>query len=469
MKVKSLYSMALLLCVSGGMALHAKDPAGFDPSPYQYQRELVGGPGGESLGSMILDAEVYRNSGLLHEKLRLVKKSGDGFTELAWIVEPTDRSVTPGGERHLPHQIESFNENDDGSIELTVALPGNSPPPSRLEILTPMRNFEKSVTISSTSDGAAWTPLVSNVLVFDYERFVDFRRTGLTLPETTARRFKVRIAGATDQQRSLVGELSRTVSDASGLSVTESGVQETRHFRIEEIRFFSSPAKGREKDGGRSYALNILGQSPDASGKGTEILIDGGGLPLRELTLATADRNFRREVQIQVPDRTPSGGWRTIHHGTVYCYRVGDFREEQLSLSFDETRSDRYRIVISNEDSPPLSIDGVTGKGDAYELLFLAAPDDQYFLFLGSPSTSMEKPRLDTAAISAARNRKVPRTGYEPGPLTENTRYRKETATGRGLLDSKGFLWSTIAVVVAVLILILYRTLQRVEVMEDAD
>ncbi len=469
MKVKSLYCLALLLCISGSAALRATEPVGFDPSPYQYQKELVGSPAGESLGSLILDAEVYRHSGLFHEKLRLVKKNGDGFTELAWIIKPVERRITPEGERHLPHQIEFFREDDDGSIELTVTLPGNSPPPARLEILTPLRDFEKSVTVSSSSDGTAWAPLVSNVLIFDYERFVDLRRTDLSLPEAPARRFKIRIAGATDQQRSLVRELSRTVSDASGVSVTESDVQETRHFRIEAIRFFSFPLRGGERARQPSHALKILAQSSDPVGKSAEILIDGGGLPLRELTLATADRNFRREVQIQVPDRSPSGGWRTIHRGSVHCFRVGDFREEQLSLSFAEIRSDRYRMVISNGDNPPLSIDGVTGKGDSYELLFLAAPEDQCFLFLDSPSASMERARLDTAAISAAKNRKVHRSSYEPGPLTENARYRNEAATGRGILESKGFLWSTIAVVVAVLILVLYRTLQRVELMENVD
>ena len=445
----------------------AQDPVGFESQPYQYHREIIGKPGGEGLGTVILDPEIYLHSGPDHGKLRLVKEDGGIFTELPWIVTPAEQPAASGGEQHILHRIDSFEENEDGSIEVTVVLPGDTPPPARLEIRTPLRDFEKSVTVSETTDGTSWKPLVTDALVFDYERFLDFRRTSLVLPETRSRRFKVRISDATDQQRSLVKELSRTVSDATGVTVSESGMAETRRFRMDEIRFFTAAAKRGKNENEQISELKILEQKSNTTNKTTEILIDGGELPLREVILTTADRNFRREVSLQIPDKSTTDGWHTITRGPVHCYRVGDFQEEHLSVRFNEVRSGRFRIVIENEDSPPLTISKVTGKGDAYELLFLAGEGDRCSVFLGSPTESMKRPRFDTAAIAAAKNQKVKRERFTFGPLTENQNFSEDLPTDRRLFESKALLWSIIAAVVALLIFVLYRALQRVEAIED--
>jgi hypothetical protein len=447
----------------------AQDPVGFDTSPYQYQREITGNPVGDSLLRLSFDSDLYRHLGPDHRALRLVKEVGGTLTELPRLIVPVDPPARPAGSQRITHRIDSFGENGDGSIEVIVELTGTKTPAARLEIATPLRDFEKSVTVSVSSDGATWTPLVNEALVFDYERFLDFRRTAIDLPATAARRFKVRLAGATDQQRSLVRELSRTVSDAAGVSVSESGTVETRQFRIDELRFFTAADETVEKKNGKSDELTILEQTVDADDNRTVILLDGGNLPLHELTFGTEDRNFRREVLVQVPGSGTENDWHTVGRGFVHSYHVGEFREARLSLVFAERRSDRYRLVIQNGDNPPLRLTRVIGKSRLEEMLFLASADDRLFLFLGASSDAIAPPRLDTAAILAAKQSGVTRAKLEPGPLRENPAYRKEVPADRRLLESKGLLWSIIAIVVAMMIWILYLTLKRIDEVEREE
>lgn len=466
MKAAALFFAVFAL---GATLTVAQDPVGFDTSPYQYQREITGTPVGDRLLSLSFDADLYRHSGPDHRALRLVKEVGGTLTELPRLIVPVDPLARPAGSQRITHRIDSFEENGDGSIDVIVELTGTKTPAAELEIATPLRDFEKSVTVSVSSDGATWTPLVNEALVFDYERFLDFRRTAIDLPATPARRFKVRLAGATDQQRSLVRELSRTVSDAAGVSVSESGTVETRQFRIDELRFFTAADETVEKKNGKSDELTILEQTVDADDNRTVILLDGGNLPLHELALDTEDRNFRREVLLQVPGVEAEDAWRTIERGFVHSYHVGEFREARLSLVFAERRSDRYRLVIQNGDNPPLRLTRVTGKSRLEEMLFLASPGDRLFLFLGASSDAIAPPRLDTAAILAAKQSGVTRAKLEPGPLRENPNYRKEAPADRRLLESKGLLWSIISVVVAMMIWILYLTLKRIDEIEGEE
>lgn len=325
MKATALFFAVFAL---GATLTVAQDPVGFDTSPYQYQREITGNPVGDRLLRLSFDADLYRHSGPDHRALRLVKEVSGTLTELPRLIVPVDPPARPAGSTRITHRIDSFEENGDGSIEVT------------------------------------------------------------------------------------------------------------------------------------------LEQTIDADDNTTLILLDGGNLPLHELALDTEDRNFRREVLLQVPGGEAGDAWRTVGRGFVHSYDVGEFREARLSFSFSVRRSDRYRLVIQNGDNPPLRLTRVIGKSRLEEMLFLASADDRLFLFLGEIGDAIAAPRLDTAAIFAAKQNGVERSELKPGPLRENQAYRKEVPADRRLLESKGLLWSIIAIVVAMMIWILYLTLKRIDQIE---
>jgi len=439
----------------------APGPGGFDPAPYALRREATAPASGAGFLRIPVDADLYRHSGRDFASLRLAAERNGGLVELPWIVRPVPRPAAPARPDRLVHRIESFEEAPDRSIEFVVSLAAASPAPARLEIATPLRDFEKGVAVSIPGEGGSWSVLVGDAVVFDHTRFLDFRHTTVTLPETAARRFRIRIADATDEQRSRAREITRTVGDASGTTVSETSRTETRAFRIDELRFHAAPASAETRDPDRErHVLAVLSQETAAEGE-TRLLLDGGNLPLERIAFATGSRNFRRPVSIQIP--ADGDTWRTIHRGALHLYDVGGFHDESLSLPLPGIQSDRYRVVVENGKNPPVVFAGASGETRPRELVLLAEPGDKTVVFLGGGDATLTKPSLDTAAIDAALARKVGAGTLRLGETAPNPAHRASAPPGRSPLESRGVLWGVIAVAVAVLVAVLYGALRKID------
>jgi len=466
----ALLSLALLVSVDAMADIPPPKPASpiFDPAPFTHLRKVTSPPQNPGLYRLAADPDLLRHSGVRHRFLHLVKREGETLVEIPWVMRHADAPRPPQDERVVSHHIESFGKRIDGSIEITVNLEAGSVSPVRLEIDTPLHDFEKGVAVSVLAPDGTWAELVGDGVIFDHSRFLDFRHTGLTLPATKARQFRIHVSDATDEQRSLVKQLSRTVGDSSGLTVSESSTVTTRAFRIDSIRFLSAPAMREERDRSQlSLDLEILEPPVTEEGQ-TRLVLDGGNAPLNRLLLSTGDRNFRRAVSLQVPDATVAGSWRTIHRTHVHRYEVGSFHDESLGLAFHATRADRYRLLVENGDNPPLVIESVSGSGPAYELVFVAEGGELPLLYLGSSAETLTNPSLDTAAIEAALRRGVKAELLELGALADNPLFRAESAAvPENLLESKTALWIIIAFAVAVLIAVLYRALRQIEAVKE--
>jgi hypothetical protein len=437
------------------------DTPTFDAAPFALRRE-AGSPASEGgLYRAIIDPTIYRHSGSDFESLRLVRERNGVLEELPWRIRRIPTPPQPPRPGPIRHRIESFNQGEDGSIEFVVVLADGSPAPGRLEISTPLQDFEKSLTVSVASEEGTWSVLVGDGVVFDHSRYLDFRQTGITLPNTPSRRFRIRLAEATDEQRSRVREITRTVSDAAGVTLSESGRVETRDFRIDELRFHAAPPKTEpRRNGGQSHELTVLSRETTPAGE-TVIVLDGGRIPLERLEFATESRNFKRPVSVQVPDT--SGSWRAIGQGFLHRYEIGDFREESLALSFPETRAERYRVVVGNGKNPPVTLIEVTGAGEPRELVFLAESGDRPILLYDDPSGTLTKPSPDTAAIDAALGRGIRPATIVFAEAAANPVHRAAEPPSKPLLESQKVLWIVIALAVAILIRVLYGALRKID------
>lgn len=435
---------------------------GFDPAPFPELREIGAIQSESGLFRIAVDAGMH----LRFNTLRLAKKKGDTWQEMP-IVSQRTYGPTKFGDFLLDHRIESLDETPDGSLEIIVSFDTPLPGPVRLEIDTPLSDFEKGVSIAIPGNDGAWKEVLADGVIFDHRRFLDFRHTAIQVPEVNSRTLRLRIADATDTQRSRLREITRTVGDASGLTVTESSAVETRAFRIDGLRFVL--ARGQSEDvhpldarGREILPLAITSRTNLPDGV-TEILVDGGNLPIDYLFLKTTDRNFRRAVSVQVPGAEDS--WRTIHQTHLHRFEVGDFHDESLSIPLPETRAERWRILIENGTNAPVTFSAINARTAAYELLFLADPGDQPVLFLGGGESTLKKASLDTAAIHAAIRREIPAGMVTAAEARPNPDYRDEAAEpeGLGILDSKPALWSIIALAVAILIAVLYQAMRKIE------
>lgn len=407
---------------------------GFDSSAWPEQIPVAGGTEQAGLARIEVEPRIYRLSGKDFSTLRLIRSQDGAQFEQPWVL----RKI-PAPERTVPQpfrqEMESFTETADGAIEIVVSLTPAPSGPLRLHIDTPLRDFEKGISVAIPTAEGAWRELVGDGLLFDHSRFLDFRRTSLDLPGSGAARFRIRIADASDEQRSRLREID-------GL-------------RLTSLR--KEPAPARKETA--SHPLTIL-KSEGLEGGVTAVEFDGGNLPIERLLLTSEDRNFRRAVSLQIPG--PERDWRTLHRAHLHRYEVGDFRDESLGFELTETRSDRYRLLIENGSNPAVGITSVSAAGPRHEIFFLADPGVGLSFLVGAESA--DRPTFDAAAIHAALSKKVPARTLTLGDAVPNPGFVKSTGPKPpGFLESKSALWLAIAAAVAVLIRVLYGSLRKVE------
>jgi len=441
------------------------EAAPFDPSGFQFRKMVNGEPDSEGLARFELDTEVFLESAEKFFDLRLVKVDGEHEVELPYLVSRVDRYVPPDSAKPIRTEIVSFSENTDGSVVFEVRFLEKDKRCATVDFRTPLRDFEKSVTVDASTDGKVWKTLLNNVLIFDRERFLDFRKTKLVLPDNDARFFRVRIESATGEQRSIVREISRTVGEQSGTSVTETGSVTTRAFRINELKFLTAEVGARETEDERTYPVVVEKISENDDQRFTEVYLDTFRAPLTRFSVMTSDRNFRRDVYIQVPDGNSPEKWRTIKRGRIYRYDIGDFHEEDRLIEFGQQRSGRFRILIENGDSPALAIDDIEGAGDVYEALFLADSKSEWALYYGSDETNLAAPQYDTAALVLAKGRGVAAERFILGEAQQNPDFQSGLLHP-GWTEQKWILWLVIALVVAGLVAVLARAGKSIEAIE---
>ena len=419
----------------------------------------------EGLGVIQLDRDIFSRTEDHFRDLRLVQETDGVAQEVPFVVERVP-DVRPGSSAaKIPSKVISFDQLENGDVEIRVRLEKEKGEAAMMELKTPLRNFEKSVSVGSIGESGEVTELVAEKLIFDYESFLDFRRTTIVLPENPGRDFLVRISKATDKQRSTVKQLTRTISPGVGTTIQQTETTETRRFRIDELSFYTAKIPREDVYSIRTENFTIVEVSEDE--KQTEILFQGDRAPVDSLIFQTSDRNFKRRVEIQVPVDQEEDRWRTIHTGSIYRYDLGEIEDENLMLSFSEERSDLFRVLLHNRDSPPITIEEISGVGEIYELRFIveqreaAVSRASYHLLFGG-GERVEQPDYDVAAIVAANSMKIGRFEFKLGPVEKNSHFKLPPIKGPGL-NQPWILWIAIGVAVVGLLMVLLKTAKHID------
>jgi hypothetical protein len=469
--MKLAYSLSILF-IAG--VLRA-EPSGVDTTPYAHQRVLEASNEKEGLGILRLDSEVFREANGNLGDLRLVSETGGTFEEIPFVIERKVISQPAKQPRPIPSRVLDFSETADGAIEVVVELEEDSGKAAILKIETPLRDFEKQVQVSGSSDQSNWTALVPQGLIFDHERFLDFRRTTLELPANDFRWFRVRISGATDQQRSLVRSLHKTVSESNGLTMQESLTETKRTFRIDRLAFYTEKQSFEKRMSMLSYPAEILANTVNEETNRSEILLDIESCPVDTLRFETPDRNFRRNIEIQVPRAfSPSGEvtqWRTLHKSSIHRFQIGDFSEEKMEISFSppaiNQRAGQLRILVTNGDSPPIAVEEIKAFGEIYEVKFLTTTSGTRTLYFGAGGNDIQKPSYDVSAIRIADREDVEQILFTAGPVIANPAFTGSASRGLAL-NQPWILWLAIIAVVACLVLVLVRAATKIQEVADA-
>lgn len=200
---------------------------------------------------------------------------------------------------------------------------------------------------------------------------------------------------------------------------------------------------------------------PEPDGKATRISIDTLRAPVSEIRIETASRNFSRAVRVGPPEDAgrgrPDGGM--IGAGMITRIDVAGVRTEQMTIPVRASRLPIVELVIDDGDSPPIDVTGITTRGPARDLLFLAEPGATYRLAYGG---DLAAPRYDTAAIRAASGAGVATLPAALGPESVGALPAARPAPVWLLADGR-FQFGVILVLVVILAAALFRAARRID------
>lgn len=441
-----------LFCLLVAQVQAAEAPAYRFSRPVTYQDS-----GQQSLLAVTLDSAVYANSAADFRDLRLTDQNG---VETPYLLQKiaSQKTVT----RRLSSRSETVDLQkfgDEGFV-VTVKLDKDAANADGLTLVTPQVDFEYALQIHGSNDGENWQLLVDNALIYDYSRYMSVGNRDVAIPANSFRQFKIVVAKATQTRVAELLELTRTLRGSEELQRSETSQHQTEPLHIERIELWHShsetlPAEDSQFD----YAMPGFKITQDAEHKTSSIDIDTLHQPLTGFTLQINTPNFSRSAEVQIPlQQGIETRMQTIANGTLEALHFQNINRDQTSIGFPEQRQPRYRIVIQNQDNPPLHVNTITGTGHGYQLLFLPQAGLSYRLQYGS--TQAEPPRYDTAPIQELLRRGYQSSTADLGPETAAAAAEAKFDVGE-LLNSRWFLGLAIGLMVIVLSWSLFRVSKR--------
>jgi hypothetical protein len=448
-----------LLFVSStfGLALPAEAQA---PVTYHWSKPInLGAIKNEEIASVTLDSEVFAATRAGLADMRVVD---DQEAQVPFQIEQDMEYRQERTRRSFDMQVVSLRE-EGKAIEIRLRLPEQFVSAEGLSFSTPLTNYERQVRVSGSADGKQWVPLIAGV-IFDYSRYMDVSNHEIPLPKNSFRDFKVVLDDVTDQSQSPLKELTRTFRAGKEEERSERTMVESRPFRIDRITAWSLTTEEQvRKAKAIFYPIVGFDARDDAVKRESIVTVRTHREPIARFILETGNRNFSRRAAVQVPVvRGVTTQWQPIAETVISNFHFRDQHREQLSITFGERREEQFRIVIRNEDNPPLSITGVKVEGTVERLVFIAQPARTYRLFYGSETAAA--PAYEAATVLQAL-----RQNYQPmaatlGPQAPNKEFAGEPMLAAGsLLNNWYFLGIAIGLMVIVLGWCLFRAGRRLE------
>lgn len=386
----------------------AQVSAATEPARFRYWKPIaLDLAGKDEIVSLEIDSDIFAATRPGLPDLRILDAAQ---TEVPYQLEQATQRLVERVRQTTPSEVLALRE-EGKAIEIRARLRKDAPPAEGVQFDTPAMDFERHVHVSGSDDGQNWTPLVADGIIFDYSRYMDVKNADVPLPPNRFRQFKITVEDVTDERESAYRELTRTFRGGLEEARTERATIERRTFRIDQLTFWYHLARERSRKVKKAeYPVAGFEKREDVEHKQTVLAVKTRREPLTGFTLETPSRNFSRRVLVQVPVAQGSETqWREVGAETLCKFEFRSFRRERLTVPFPEQRQAEYRVVICNEDNPPLAVAGVRAEGNVYHAVFLAEATKSYRVFYGSESA--EPPKYEAAAVLGTL-----RQGYQPVP-----------------------------------------------------
>jgi len=434
-----------------------------DISDYPFYREIVTVPDIEELAAVIPDSAIWE-SGEFMPEIRIVTNADKPVPHIFRKAE--ERRMVKVRESRKA-SISKLTEKSDTSVELFIDITEKTGTANLLEVKTPLKDFERIISVKGIGSDGKEISLAENIPIYDYSRFADIRHTTIELPPNEFRRFRVNISSMTDEILSPNRHVKKTFEGDSEILRTEESDITSRNFRIDALLVYyerETEAQKVEKTARLSNKSFKLIQ--DDGSKNTILEIGTYNEPLTGLTIDTPENNFSRRITVEVPV-TINGKekWEAFKKAAVSRISFRDYKRSELKIEFPERQMRRFRIVIYNEDNPPINVMGITTYGPVWRALFLTEQGESLKLFYGGEHDHVVK--QDTEPV-----KRIYESGFEPvefeiGRVERNPDYRKPDSAKAGswsdFFGSKTFFIIAAGFMVLVIASALFKSAKKIQ------
>jgi hypothetical protein len=375
-----------------------------------------GDSAGRAIGAAVIDSEVYAESADNFANVRIVD---DAEIEIPYLVREKTTAVTKTRERHISTRIEALRELPDNRIEIELVLTGKAVESQAVVIETPIRDFEKLVTIRAATSDGEWTELVSEAPIVDYTRFIDLRDTRIEFAPAAYRRFRLTISDVTlDRELAIKRNVREALHGETQREFTHSSFRR-EDFRIDTIRLLGQrTTETGERPVRVTREINDFAVEND--GKRTVVTFSSQREPIDGIRLLTSGRNFSRPVRVE---GKRGRSFTDLYRGTYRFISVGKVSRDNRTLRLRRPeRCTEWRVTIDNADNPALAITGLVLEERVHEIVFLNSSPAVYRLIYGGSGTV--KPSYDVSTILGVAGRS-PSAAFTLGGQLDNEAYRR--------------------------------------------
>jgi hypothetical protein len=342
-----------------------------------------------------------------------------------------------------------------------VARPDGSGAPVALLLHSAQANYEKLISIHGSTDQQQWTLLTEAQPIFDYTRYIDVRNNRVNLPPGPWTFYRIDIANLAEDRKAVFTDVIRQVRGGEEL-VTETETARIRRepFRVDRLEWVVRDERVlAERPLLAQWKIAEFDVQQDESAKVSRIEFTTRRQPLVALWLFPEDRNFSRHVTVSGADESGDAAvWEGLAQATVSRIETAG-QETRLRVDLGSARRFRhYRIMLDNQDNPPLEITEVQAETETWEALFFA-PGGPLRLFFGGPLE--QAPQYDIGAVLAASPGVEPQ-GWNLAPAEKNPAYR-EPAPPKPARSGQPLLILAIVAMVGVLLVVIARAAKQVE------
>lgn len=328
----------------------------------------------EELAEWVLTPEAYRATRSDLADLRVVRaESGES---VPCLVECVTQEREERVRRSVELRLMKAEELGDKRFQVTLERQPSQEkvgPLCGLSVQTPLRDFERRVTVEVSDDAVAWRCVAQDVRIMDLSSHADFRRTEVVLPAVSERRLRLTV----DQMdEALTGATAAvtTSTDADGAvrNIERQIREERRPFRIdrvagweEQVRWVrdARPLAAREVRGVSDVPAELKSRFPKARLLGFE----AGRAPLERVQLRSAKKILSLDVLLFARDGDAE--WRQIASDRVTRIAFRDFLDERMEVSFSESRAAAYCLVLPDGEAAA-DVEVVGGGGPDYRAVF---------------------------------------------------------------------------------------------------